>query len=65
MQALVRCHLHHNKITSEMLFRAAYQHRFGRDISHDSVTRDVEQYEQYGRIPPYVSDFIVETYGAH
>lgn len=48
-----------------MLFRAAYQHRFGRDISHDSVIRDVEQYEQYGRIPPYVSDFIVETYGAH
>lgn len=64
MQALVRCHLHHNKMTAETLFRAAYQHRFEKDIPHDSLTRDIEQYERFGRIPPYVTDMMVEAYGA-
>lgn len=65
MQTLVECHLYQNNLQPETLFRAAYLHHFGKEITRDALAEDVRKYTKYGTIPPYLPDFMVEAYGAH
>lgn len=46
-------------------FRAAYMRKFGKDISFQSLSEDVEIFEKVGNAPPYVCEYIVGIYGAH
>lgn len=47
------------------LLRSAYMHRFQKDIPAKSLEEDVDSYLIAGKVPPYLSDFMVDFYGAH
>lgn len=64
MQALVDSHLFVRNMKPNELFRAAYMSKFGKDITAKSLEDDVATYLQSGKIPPYLIDFMVKTYGA-
>lgn len=63
MQALVDSHLFVNRLTIEEFLRTAYYFRFGRDITHNALTEDSKQYNEGGKIPPYVISYILFVYG--
>lgn len=65
MQALVDSHLFVKKMQIHDLLRSAYMHRFQKDIPAKSLAEDVDSYLIAGKVPPYLSDFMVDFYGAH
>ncbi len=65
MQALVDSHAFVRNIELRDLFRSAYIRRFSKDISSTSLDEDVKTFKQFGKVPPYLVDFMIATYGAH
>lgn len=63
MQALVESHAFVRSIELRDLFRSAYIRRFGKDISAASLDEDVATFKKYGKVPPYIVDFMIATYG--
>lgn len=63
MQALVESHAFVRSIELRDLFRSAYIRRFGKDISTTSLDEDVTTFKKYGKVPPYIVDFMIATYG--
>ena len=47
------------------LFRSAYMRKFQKDIPPKSLEEDVIEYLKSGKVPPYLVDFMLDTYGAH
>lgn len=65
MQALVSVHLLNHKMKVEELLRTAYMWRFDKDIPHRCLEEDAERFLKYGRMTPYLTDYMVECYGVH
>ena len=65
MQALVDSHLFVRKMEVKELLRSAYMHKFNKDMPPKSLDEDAETYLKYGKVPPYLVDFMVDTYGCH
>ena len=63
MQALVESHAFVRSLELRDLFRSAYIRRFGKDISTTSLDEDVTTFKKYGKVPPYIVDFMIATYG--
>ncbi len=65
MQALVDSHIFVRKMEARDLFRSAYMRKFQKDIPPKSLEEDVIEYLKSGKVPPYLVDFMLDTYGAH
>lgn len=65
MQALVDSHLFVKKMEAKELLRSAYIHKFNKDMPVKSLDEDTEAYLKNGKVPPYLVDFMIDTYGCH
>lgn len=65
MRALVESHAFVRRIEIRDLFRSAYIRRFNKDISQTSLDEDVDVFQKFGKVPPYIVDFMLAVYGAH
>lgn len=65
MQALVDSHLFVHNIKPRELFRSAYMYKFHRPITEEALTEDVDGFTVQGKIPPYVTNYMIAEYGVH
>lgn len=63
MQALCQVHMKNNELTPRQFFRSAYMWKFGKDISDLSLTNDTKLFDERGKVPPYVVDYLIQVYG--
>lgn len=63
MQALTHVHLKHHQMSPRQFFRASYQWKFQKDISDLALANDVKQFDEQGKVPAYVTDMLIATYG--
>lgn len=65
MQALCQVHLLNNQLSPRQFFRSAYMWKFGKDATDLMLANDLLSYHTQGKIPAYVTDYLVHCYGAH
>ena len=63
MQALAQVHMAHHALSPRQFFRAAYQRFFKKDISDLALANDLKQFDESGKVPNYLVDFLIAIYG--
>lgn len=64
MQALADSHKFVNELSTWQFIRAAYMWRFRKDITDEALLIDTEAYDTAGKVPSYISDYLMHIYGA-
>ena len=64
MQALVTSHLHVNKMNTEQLLRSAYMWKHNKDIPERSLREDTHDFNVWGKVPAYATEYMIFIYGA-
>lgn len=64
MQALAQAHMRNHQLSHRQFLRAAYMWKFNKDISDLSLANDCKLLVECGRVPQYLTDYLVHIYGA-
>jgi len=65
MQALLDSHLNICQLKTNEFFKSAYLWKFKRDCLDITLANDVKSFDESGKIPAYVCDYIINIYGVH
>lgn len=63
MQALCNSHIIIHEMSPRQFFRTAYMWKFGKDITDLALANDAKLFDEYGQVPPYVTDYLIHCYG--
>lgn len=63
MQALCKAHLLNHQLQPKQFFRSAYMWKWGKDATDLTLANDLLVYHTSGRLPAYVTDYLVHCYG--
>lgn len=65
MQALADSHKFVEQLSTRQFIRSAYHWKFGKDISDQALDDDSAAYDERGKVPPYMTDYLLHIYGVH
>lgn len=65
MQALADSHKFVNNLTTKEMLRTAYMWRFNKDITDEALRTDSEAFDNRGKVPPYLTEYMLHVYGTH
>ena len=64
MQVLVQVHMLNHELSPRQFFRAAYQRFFSKDITEPALVSDISTFDKTGKVPNYLTDYLLSVYGA-
>lgn len=62
---LAEVHQLNHRVTLTELLRAAYMHKFGKELPVNSLRADMVKYINDQVNPDYLNDFLIGIYGCH
>ena len=58
MKYTIRGYALAHRMTLHQVFCKAYRERYGHTPNFQGIREDIDRYENYGAVPPYISDFL-------
>lgn len=63
MQALAQVHMLNHQLSPRQFLRSAYYWKFNKDITDLALASDTTQLNEQGKVPAYLTDYLIHVYG--